>query len=110
MPYITIEEGDMFGVLDIVPETKETIIDQEIQRNFTVMALEYSDILCLSLEVTNTLLIRAASAEHSPELSIDSGGDIRAGAFPCWQDGAHSQGGDRVLPVEASSEERKQLR
>ena len=51
LPYISIEEGDMFGILDLVPETKETVIDQEIQRNFTVMALDYSDILCLSLEV-----------------------------------------------------------
>ena len=56
MPYITIEEGDMFGILDLVPETKETIIDKEIQRQFTVMAMDYSDILCLSLEVFTLLL------------------------------------------------------
>ena len=51
LPYITIEEGDMFGTLDLVPASKEMVIDQEIQRHFTVMALEYSDILCLSVEV-----------------------------------------------------------
>ena len=32
--------------------TKEIVIDQEIARHFTVMALDYSDILCLSLEVS----------------------------------------------------------
>ena len=47
----------MFGILDLVPDTKETVIDQEIQRHFTVMALEYSDILCLSLEVSNHILM-----------------------------------------------------
>ena len=30
LPYITIEEGEMFGILDLVPETKETVIDQEL--------------------------------------------------------------------------------
>ena len=56
MPYITIEEGDMFGILDLVPESRETVIDKEIQRQFTVMALDYSDILCLSLEVRSSSL------------------------------------------------------
>ena len=51
LPYISIEEGDIFGILDLVPETKEIVIDQEIQRQFTVMALESCDVLCLSLEV-----------------------------------------------------------
>ena len=32
LPYISIEEGDIFGILDLVPETKEIVIDQEIQR------------------------------------------------------------------------------
>ena len=32
MPYIIIEEGDIFGILDLVPDTKEIVIDQEIQR------------------------------------------------------------------------------
>ena len=29
LPYIIIEEGDMFGILDLVPDSKEVIIDQE---------------------------------------------------------------------------------
>ena len=72
MPYITIEEGDMFGILDLVPETKETVIDQEIQRHFTVMALDYSDILCLSLDVSPMLVPhRAEPAEHQQEVPLD---------------------------------------
>ena len=51
MPFIIVEEGDVFGTLDLVPATKEIVIDQEIQRQFTVMALDYCDILCLSIEV-----------------------------------------------------------
>ena len=46
----------MFGILDLVPESRETVIDKEIQRQFTVMALDYSDILCLSLEVRSSSL------------------------------------------------------
>ena len=56
MPYVVIEEGDMFGTLDLVPANKETVIDREIQRQFTVMALDYCDVLCLSLEVNRRLL------------------------------------------------------
>ena len=55
LPYIIIDEGDMVGILDLVPATKEIVIDQEIARHFTVMALDYSDILCLSLEVSRLI-------------------------------------------------------
>ena len=27
LPYVIIEEGDMFGILDLVPESKEVVID-----------------------------------------------------------------------------------
>ena len=51
LPYVLIEEGDMFGILDLVPASGETVIDKEVSRNFSVMATSYSEVLCLSLEV-----------------------------------------------------------
>ena len=82
MPYITIEEGDMFGILDLVPESRETVIDKEIQRQFTVMALDYSDILCLSLEVrTSSLTVQHLQSINHNYPAYVSGRPGRGAAF-----------------------------
>ena len=50
LPFVIIEEGDEFGVIDLIPETRQPTIVKEVVRVFTVMATEYSEMLCLSLE------------------------------------------------------------
>ena len=42
--YILIEEGEVFGIMDMIPETKEAVIEKEIERIFTVMATVNSEV------------------------------------------------------------------
>ena len=49
--FLLIEEGDAFGIIDLVPEDKQSVIEKEVARTFSVMALENSEVLCLSIEV-----------------------------------------------------------
>ena len=51
MPFLVIEEGDVFGIIDLVPESGQSVIEKEVTRTFTVMAMDYSEVLCLSIEV-----------------------------------------------------------
>ena len=51
MPFLTVEQGDVFGIIDMVPEHKQSIVEKEVTRSFSVMALDASEALCLSLEV-----------------------------------------------------------
>ena len=41
----------MFGIIDLVPETKRSVIIKEVNRMFSVLATEHSEVLCLSIEV-----------------------------------------------------------
>ena len=56
LPYMVMEEGDVFGIIDLVPEDREIIIEKEVERTFSVLALDNSEVLCLSIEVCNGLL------------------------------------------------------
>lgn len=57
-PYIDIEKGDQFGLIDIFACSKEYEFDilefqsnkQHLKRYFTVMAIENVETLCLGLE------------------------------------------------------------
>ena len=51
VPFITIEEGDMFGIMDLIPADKTVNLDREVKRQFCVMAADYSELLSLSMEV-----------------------------------------------------------
>ena len=53
LAYVLIEEGDAFGMIDLVVEgdrrnSSET--DKELRRKFSVQAFDYCELLCLSLE------------------------------------------------------------
>ena len=48
-----MEEGDVFGIIDMVPEHKQSVIQKEVTRTFSVLALDSSEVLCLSVEVTS---------------------------------------------------------
>ena len=52
LAFLIIEAGDVFGIIDLVPETKQSILIKEVARTFSVLALENCEILCLSLEVS----------------------------------------------------------
>ena len=52
VPYVTIEKGDTFGIIDLVASKTEATIQRELKRQFNVMALETVDVLSLNLEVT----------------------------------------------------------
>ena len=45
-----LQEGDVFGIMDLVPETKQARIEKEAERHFSVMAKTPCEVLCLSLE------------------------------------------------------------
>ena len=47
----------MFGIIDLVPEHKKPVIEKELDRLFTVMATQYSEVLCLALEVSEGILM-----------------------------------------------------
>ena len=47
VPFVLVEEGDMFGIIDLVPDTRKATIEKEVTRNFTVLALDYCELLCL---------------------------------------------------------------
>ena len=51
LAYLIVEEGDVFGIEDLVPEDKQSVIEKEATRTFSVMALEFSKVLSLSIEV-----------------------------------------------------------
>ena len=51
LPYMVMEEGDVFGIIDLVPEDREIIIEKEVERTFSVMALDNCEVLSLSIEV-----------------------------------------------------------
>ena len=51
LPFLIVEEGDVFGIIDMVPEHKQRVIEKEVTRTFTVLALDSSELLCLSVEV-----------------------------------------------------------
>ena len=61
LPFLIIQEGDVFGIIDLVPESGQSMIDKEVTRTFTVMAMEDSEVLCLSIEVSFSLLSRRIS-------------------------------------------------
>ena len=50
LPFMLLQEGDVFGVMDLVPATKQSRIEKEAQRHFSVMAKTRCEVLCLSLE------------------------------------------------------------
>lgn len=52
LPFLTIEAGDMFGIVDLIPADRTVSIDKEVKRHFCVMASEHSEILTLSMEVS----------------------------------------------------------
>ena len=54
LPFLIVEEGDVFGIIDIVPENKKSIIEKEITRTFSVLALDSCELLSLSVEVKLT--------------------------------------------------------
>ena len=51
LPFLLVEEGDAFGIIDLVPEDREIVIEREVDRTFTMMAMANSELLCLSIEV-----------------------------------------------------------
>ena len=51
LPFLVIEDGDLIGVIDMVPEHKQTIVEKEVTRTFSVLAMETSEVLSLSIEV-----------------------------------------------------------
>ena len=51
VPYVIIEKGDTFGIIDLVASKTEATIQRELRRQFNVMALETVDVLSLNLEV-----------------------------------------------------------
>lgn len=52
LPFLTVEEGDMFGIVDLIPVDKTISLDKEVKRQFCVMAADYSEFLALSMEVS----------------------------------------------------------
>ena len=46
-----VETGNVFGIIDLVPETKNSVLIKEVNRMFSVLALDHSEVLCLSIEV-----------------------------------------------------------
>ena len=55
MAFLVIEEGDVFGIIDMVPESGQSVIDKEVSRTFSVMALDNCEVLCLSIDVSKCL-------------------------------------------------------
>ena len=55
MAFLVIEEGDVFGIIDMVPESGQSVIDKEVSRTFSVMALDNCEVLCLSVDVSKYL-------------------------------------------------------
>ena len=53
MPFLVIEEGDVFGIIDMVPEHKQSVVEKEATRTFSVLALDTSELLCLSIDLGN---------------------------------------------------------
>ena len=51
LAFLIVEEGDVFGIIDMVPEHKQSIIEKEVTRTFSVLALDSVEVLCLSVEV-----------------------------------------------------------
>ena len=58
LQYILIEEGEVFGIMDLIPETKEVVIEKEVERMFTVMATE-------NAEVSEAISLRSLGAMHN---------------------------------------------
>ena len=52
MAFLVIEEGDVFGVIDLVPESGQSVIDKEVTRTFSAMALDQSEVLSLQIDVS----------------------------------------------------------
>jgi CRP-like cAMP-binding protein len=50
--YIVINEGDMFGIIDLVPTKNEVAIQNNCKRKFTVKAIDDSEIMALSIKVS----------------------------------------------------------
>ena len=55
MAFLVIEEGDVFGIIDMVPESGQSVIDKEVSRTFSVMALDDCEVLCLPIDVSKCL-------------------------------------------------------
>ena len=51
-----VQQGDAFGIMDLVPESKEATIEKEVIRHFTVMAMTHCEVFSLSLEQLEELI------------------------------------------------------
>ena len=99
LAYIIVEEGDVFGIDDLVPEDKQTIIEKEVTRTFSVMALEFSEVLSLSIEVTCRDLNTSSGTFRDPEIvSICGRRPFRDGNYATPQNRPNAQGSDKLLP------------
>ena len=56
LAFLMIEAGDVFGITDLVPQAKQAILTKEQRRAFSVLTLDYCEVLCISLEVRNLKL------------------------------------------------------
>ena len=71
LPFLVIEDGDLIGIIDMVPEHKQTIVEKEVTRTFSVLAMKTSVVLSLSIEVVTCCFNDVGLPGGSKRVSIN---------------------------------------